>query len=178
MSKGKPHKKYEYGCKASLVLTQNTGIIVGAMTFKENTYDGHTLESVLQQTEQLTGKRPKSATVDRGYKGTQTVGKTQINIPKPPLKKDNAYQRRKKRKHHRRRAAIEPIIGHLKQDHRVARNFLKGSSGDLTNFMMAAAGFNFKKLMRKLKKAHFWLCFYLNEMVKKVDVPKIQSVNA
>lgn len=151
MSKGKAHKKYEYGCKASIVLTQKTGIIVGAMTFERNKYDGHTLEEVLEQTEKLTGKRPKTATVDRGYRGKQKVGDTFIHMPKPPLKKDTAYQKRKKRKHFRRRAAIEPIIGHLKSDHRVARNFLKGSEGDAINFLMAAAAFNFKKLMKKLK---------------------------
>ena len=95
MSKGKAHKKYEYGCKASVVLTQNTGIIVGAITFKTNVYDGHTLEEVLKQTEQLTGKTPKTATVDRGYRGKQTVGTTKINIPKPPLKRDTDYQKRK-----------------------------------------------------------------------------------
>ena len=159
MSKGKAHKKYEYGCKASVVLTQNTGIIVGAMTFKTNMYDGHTLEPVLNQVEHLTEKTPKTATVDRGYKGKQTIGSTKIQMPKPPLKKDNAYQKRKKRKHHRRRAAIEPIISHLKHDHRVANNFLKGQIGDSINFMMAAAGFNFKKLMKKLKENKLWLIF-------------------
>lgn len=75
------------------------------------------------------------------------VTNTQINIPKPPLKKDSDYQKQKKRKHFRRRAAIEPIIGHLKSDHRAARNFLKGQTGDIINFMMAAAGFNFKKFV-------------------------------
>ena len=157
MSKGKAHKKHEYGCKASVVLTQKTGIIVGAMTFGANVYDGHTLEDVLEQTKNLTGKTPKTATVDRGYKGKQMVANTQINIPKPPLKKDSEYQKRKKRKHFRRRAAIEPIIGHLKSDHRVARNFLKGQTGDAINFIMAAAGFNFRKLMKKLKENKLWL---------------------
>jgi IS5 family transposase len=168
MSKGKAHKKYEYGCKASLVLAQNSGIILGAMTFKTNVYDGHTLPAVLQQTEQLTGKRPKTATVDRGYTGNQMIGTTKINIPRPPLKKDTPYQKRKKRKHFRRRAAIEPIIGHLKQDHRVARNFLKGQIGDSINFIMAAAGFNFKKLLDKLKKAIFWLFFQLDILLIKI----------
>jgi len=159
MSKGKAHKRYEYGCKASVVLTQNTGIIVGALTFKTNVYDGHTLEEVLNQTKELTGKTPKTATVDRGYKGKQTIGTTKINIPKPPLKRDTAYQKRKKRKHFRRRAAIEPIIGHLKQDYRVERNYLKGQIGDSINFKMAAAGFNFRKLMVKLKEKALWLFF-------------------
>jgi len=151
MSKGKAHKKYEYGCKASIVLTQKTGIIVGAMTFKTNPYDGHTLEEVLNQTKQLTGKAPQTATVDRGYKGKQQVGLTHINFPKPPLKRDNEYQKRKKRKYFRRRAAIEPIIGHVKHDHRAEINYLKGQIGDSINLMMAAAGFNFKKMMKKLK---------------------------
>jgi len=157
MSKGKAHKKYEYGCKASVVLTQKTGIIVGAMTFKTNVYDGHALEEVLEQTTALTGRAPKTATVDRGYQGKQQIGKTKINLPKPPLKRDSAYQKRKKRKHHRRRAAIEPIIGHLKSDHRAARNFLKGQIGDSMNFIMAAAGFNFRKLMVKLQETKSWL---------------------
>ena len=169
MSKGKAHKKYEYGCKASLVLTQHTGIIVGAMTFKTNKYDGHTLEEVLNQSSRLVGKSPKTATVDRGYRGKQIVGETQINIPKPPLKKDNNYQKRKKRKHHRRRAAIEPIIGHLKSDHRVARSFLKGQIGDNINFMMAAAGFNFKKLMKKLKEKILWLYFQCEVFFKIIN---------
>jgi len=159
MSKGKTHKKYEYGCKGSITLTQNTGIIVGAITFKTNVYDGHTLEEVLEQTESLTGQAPETATVDRGYKGKQKVNTTQINMPRPPLKKDSEYQKRKKRKQFRRRAAIEPIIGHLKSDHRAARNFLKGQLGDSINFMMAAAGFNYKKLMRKLKEKSLWLYF-------------------
>ena len=52
-----------------MVLTQNTGIIVGPMVFETNAYDGNTLESVLHQTQTLTGQVLRSATVDRGYKG-------------------------------------------------------------------------------------------------------------
>jgi len=88
IAKGKAHKKYEYGCKASIVLTQNTGIIVGAMTFSENIYDGKTLDSVLDQTKALTGKYPQTATVDRGYQGMKMVKGTQNNkTPQKPLKK-------------------------------------------------------------------------------------------
>jgi len=165
IAKGKAHKKYEYGCKASVVLTQKTGIIVGAMTFKTNVYDGHTLEDVLTQTKELTGRYPLNAWVDRGYKGKKTIGETNINMPKPPLKRDSEYQKRKKRKHFRKRAAIEPIIGHLKQDHRAVRNYLKGQDGDSINFIMAAAGFNFNKLMKKLKAAISWLFFKLKMMI-------------
>ncbi|MCF6359729.1 MAG: transposase [Cyclobacteriaceae bacterium] len=173
IAKGKVHKKYEYGCKASIVLTQNTGIIVGAMTFTDNIYDGKTLDSVLGQTKELTGKYPKTATVDRGYQGMKMVKETQIIRPSKPLKRDNTYQRMKKRLHCRRRAAIEPIIGHLKSDHLVARNYLKGQIGDSINFILAASTFNYKKLMKKLKKEILWLQsqinhhleFYLNIIV-------------
>jgi len=156
IAKGKAHKKYEYGCKASITLTQTTGIIVGAMTFEENSYDGHTLKEVLNQTQQLTGAYPKTATVDRGYKGVKSIETTTIINPSKPLKRDNQYQKRKKRKHCRRRAAIEPIIGHLKCDHRVARNYLKGVLGDQINFVMAASAFNYRKLMKKLRAKVLW----------------------
>ena len=147
VAKGKAHKKYEYEKKASVVLTQKSGIIVGAMTFEKNIYDGHTLSSVLTQTEELAGYCPVSATVDRGYQGSSQVNSTKIIRPSKPLKRDNQYQRKKKRKHCRRRAAIEPIIGHLKSDHRASRNFLKGHIGSTINFMMAASGFNFKTFL-------------------------------
>lgn len=157
IAKGKAHKKYEYGCKGSLVLTQNTGVIVGAMTFEENIYDGHTIPQVLNQTKLLTGKYPKTATVDRGYQGANKFENTSIIKPSKPLKRDNDYQKRKKRKHCRRRAGIEPIIGHIKQDHRAAINYLKGQAGDKINFIMSASGFNYKKLMKKLKTIALWL---------------------
>lgn len=165
IAKGKAHKKYEYGCKASIVLTQNTGIIVGAMTFTENIYDGKTLDSVLDQTKELTGKYPKTATVDRGYQGMKMVKETQIIRPSKPLKRDNTYQRIKKRTHCRRRAAIEPIIGHLKTDHLVARNYLKGQIGDSINFIMAASSFNYRKLMKKLRANALWLQSQINHQL-------------
>lgn len=166
IAKGKAHKKYEYGCKASIVLTQNTGIIVGAMTFEENTYDGHTLSEVLTQTDRLTGSYPKTATVDRGYQGVKAIEKTTVIRPSKPLKRDSQYQRNKKRKHCRRRAAIEPVIGHIKTDHRVARNYLKGVLGDQINFIMAASAFNYKKLMRKLRAKSLWLLLELRKIVE------------
>lgn len=170
IAKGKAHKKYEYGCKASLTLTQNTGIIVGAMTFENNPYDGHTLEKVIRQTHWLTGKSPKTVTVDRGYKGVKNIEMTTIIKPSKPLKRDNAYQKRKKRKHCRRRAAIEPIIGHVKNDHRAAKNFLKGTLGDQINFVMAASAFNYKKLMRKLRDKAFWSYFKIIEKIQNLTL--------
>ncbi len=159
ISKGKAGKRYAFGCKASIVYTQQTGVIVGAMAFSENPYDRHTLAEVLHQVERFTGRLPRSATVDRGYRGKQQVGSTQIELPHPPKKRDSAYQKQKKRKRFRRRAAIEPVISHLKHDHRAIRNYLKGHEGDSINMMMAAAALNFKRLMKKLRSGAFlsWL---------------------
>lgn len=150
MSKGKDHKKYEFGSKASIVMTKNGGIIVGAVSFLRNIYDGHTLPEALKQSAALVGQRAKVAICDRGYRGKSIIDGTRIEIPKKPLKRASAYEKRKARKRFRRRAGIEPIISHLKFDYRLLRNYLKGSVGDSINLMLAAAAHNFKKLMRQL----------------------------
>lgn len=160
ISKGKEHKKFEFGNKVSIVYTQNTGVIVGAMSFR-NEYDGHTLEPALNQHEKLTGKRAKSATVDRGYRGKSKIGETEIAIPKPFNDKNlSKYKQVKLRKGFKRRAGVEPTIGHLKSDHRLSRNYYKGIFGDNINIMLAAAAYNFKRMYNKYKKALF--AFFFN----------------
>ncbi|MEC4114997.1 IS5 family transposase [Myroides pelagicus] len=149
ISKGKEHKKYEFGNKASFVKT-DTGVIVGAMGFR-NQYDGHTLDPVLEQVERLTGKSPVNAKVDRGYRGKSKVRNTTILIPSTPKKTDSYYKRKKLSNAHKKRAGIEPIIGHIKADHRLNRNFYKGIAGDNINIMLAAAAFNFKRMINKWK---------------------------
>ena len=151
LSKGKEHKKFEFGNKASFVKT-NSGVIVGALGFR-NEYDGHTLEPVLDQVFRLVGKHPKTNAVDRGYRGKDQIGETKILIPKPPKKNTSRYEKSKISKLHNKRAGIEPIIGHLKQDHRLNRNFYKGVIGDNINIMLAAAAFNFKRMMNKYKSS-------------------------
>lgn len=162
ISKGKEHKKYEFGNKASIVRT-GTGVIIGAMGFR-NPYDGHTLEPALKQVKKLLGKLPKTATVDRGYKGVSKVGETQILLPKPPAKGQSRYMTNKLRKAHCKRAAIEPIISHVKHDHRMQRNFYKGIVGDNINIMLAAAAFNFKRMINNWKSS-LWL--FLQESYRK-----------
>jgi len=152
ISKGKEHKKYEFGNKVSIVHTQTTGVIVGALGFR-NEYDGHTLEKTLQQTRRLTGSAPETATVDRGYKGRSNIGDTLIQIPKPFNPKMTGYRQNKLKKSFQRRAAIEPTISHLKTDHRLSRNFYKGILGDNINVMLSAAAFNFKRMMNKWKNS-------------------------
>jgi len=145
MAKGKDHVQYEYGNKVSIASTAKSNIIVGVMSHEKNIHDSHTLPEVLDHIEKSRGKKVKQATCDRGYRGKSKVGETEIVLPKPPLKRDNRYQRDKKRKQCRRRAAIEPIIGHLKSDFRLSRNYLKGIKGDEINLLMAATAWNLKK---------------------------------
>jgi transposase, IS5 family len=146
-SKGKEHKKYEFGSKVSIMITQNTGVIVGALNFTESLHDTRTLEASLQQHQRLTGITAKNVYLDRGYPGRKQIGATSLHIPKP---EKNITPTKKKR--HRRRAAIEPVIGHLKNDYRMLRNYLKGSFGDAINVMMAGAAMNFKRMMNKWKE--------------------------
>ena len=134
----------------------NTGVIIGALGFR-NPYDGNTLEPVLVQVARPRSKPPKTATVDRGYKGKTKVDETKILPPKSPSKKRTRYQSQKLRKAHQRRAAIELIIGHLKQDHRLGRNFYKGIKGGNIRIMLAAAAFNLKRVMNRIGSSFFGL---------------------
>lgn len=89
--------------------------------------------------------------MDRGYRGVKEVLGTNIIIPDKADKQRTPYEKKKMRSGFRRRAAIEPKIGHLKQDHRLGRNFYKGIKGDNINVMLAAAGMNFKRMINKWK---------------------------
>ncbi len=149
IAKGKEHKKYEFGSKASILLTKQSNIIVGALSFNGNPYDGNTLEPVFEQYRRIFGQKPEKALVDEGYRGRSKIGETEIlRVHK---KRQKGYSRWQWRQRFRRRAAVEPVIGHLKQDYRLNRNFLKGTVGDSINLMLACAAFNFKKLINELK---------------------------
>ena len=102
--------------------------------------------------QRLTGIILKNNFVDRGFRGVKEVLGTKIIIPNSPGKNRTAYEKQKLRKGFKRRAAIEPKIGHLKQDHRLSRNFYTGIKGDNINVMLAAAAMNFKRMMNKWKE--------------------------
>ena len=117
VGKGKDHKQYEYGRKASIVSTKDSNIIVGVASHDEHQHDSKTLKSALKTAQSNRTKPIKLVVVDRGYRGTKQHIPEEIDVllPSAPLKRDSAYQRQKKRGLCRRRAAIEPIMGHLKQ---------------------------------------------------------------
>jgi len=151
IAKGKESKRFEFGSKTGIARTRTSGIIVGAIAFENNPYDGHTLPDHLAQVERITGYLPRVGIVDRGYRGKRFIGSTEIISPKPLGKKASSYQRSLTRKRFRARAGIEPVIGHIKHDHRMLRNYLKGADGDKVNSLLAAAAFNFKKKLNRIK---------------------------
>ena len=163
ISKGKEHKKYEFGSKVSIMTTKKSGVIIGALNIEKNDYDAHTVDPAFEQQQRLTGITLKRAFMDRGYRGITEVRGTKIEIPKPFNKLINGYQQQQIKKGFKRRAAIEPKIGHLKEDHRLGRNYYKGIKGDNINVMLAAAAMNFKRMMNIYKKMFFAFFYYLQE---------------
>ena len=179
IAKGKVHKKYEFGCKVSVASTSRDNWIVGIKAHHGNPYDGHTLNDILLQTERMTGNSVKEAFCDCGYRGHNYLGDTIVHIAGA---KHNLS--RSLRKWIRRRSAIEPVIGHLKSDNRMDRNYLLGIVGDNINALLCGCGANIRKLIAafflpllflsaflrifnskffsKLKFIPFFLCFSNN----------------
>lgn len=143
ISKGKVHKRYEFGCKVSMVTTSKNNWVVAIQAVHGNPYDGHTLKSSIEQSEKITNWKAKNINVDLGYRGHDYDGQAQVHIVNRLTMKKKA---RSLIKWLKRRSAIEPIFGHLKSDNRLERNLLKGKAGDHINAVMAACGFNLRKL--------------------------------
>jgi transposase, IS5 family len=151
IAKGKAHKPYEFGVKVSLTTTNRRcrggQFILHAKALPGNPYDGHTLREVLEETEALTGREIERVYVDKGYVGH--------DAPKPR----RVFRSGQKRGVHgqikrelRRRSAIEPVIGHCKEDGHLDRNYLKGRNGDHINAVMSAVGYNFRLILKWLRR--------------------------
>ena len=153
ISKGKAHKRYEFGQKIALATSNRGNWIVGIQLCTGNPYDGHTLTSTLENVSRTTGLDVQTAYVDKGYRGHGYQGPAANHIAGSSSRGlTRTLQRRRKR-----RSAIEPKIGHLKSDNRMGRCFLRGLRGDAINAVLAAAGSNFRKLLRRLFFVHaFW----------------------
>ncbi len=154
LSKGKAHKRYEFGCTTSVATTSKSNWIVGTQALHGNPYDGHTLGGAIRQVERLTGQTPEDVMVDQGYRGHGYTGSANVHVVRSIPKRATRALRRMLR----RRAAIEPTIGHLKSGNRMNRNYLTGQEGDKINAVLSAAGYNLRKLLRWLADAPiFWL---------------------
>jgi IS5 family transposase len=145
ISKGKVRKRYEFGVKTGVTSTHKDNWILGIKTFPGNPYDGHTLDASLKHSEKLTGEKIDEAFVDLGYRGHDHQGHTQVHVVDGrKLRKLNRHVRGL----YKRRAAIEPIIGHLKNDNGMSKNWLKGTDGDMINALLSGCGYNMRKLLR------------------------------
>lgn len=146
IAKGKAHKRYEFGCKVSVSATSKGSWLVAAHAQPGNPYDGHTLKTTLEQTERLLGRTPQHAYTDGSYKGHDYQGKCEVHVDQ----KRRGTIPKSTWKWLKHRAAIEPTIGHLKDNKRLGRNRLKGSLGDALNVLFSAAALNFAKLLKAL----------------------------
>jgi IS5 family transposase len=151
IGKGKARKPYEFGVKAGLAITHEHGLIVGARTFPGNPYDGHTLNGQLEQTNILLegiAPPPRTVYVDLGYRGVDRDNPDIEIIHRGKLKSLTQDQRQALK----RRQAIEPVIGHLKADHRLNRCWLQGETGDAIHAVLCAVGYNLRWLLRAIAR--------------------------
>ena len=163
LGKGKVHKKYEFGNKVSVVTTSWGNWCVGIRSFHGNPFDGRTLVEAMEQMLRLTGKSPDFVQVDKGYRGKKYHPEG-MEVCLPKKRKEMS---RTERKHQRRRNAVESVISHLKWDHSLGRNYLKGREGDEINAMLSGSGYNLRKLMRtQFFLLFFWIGLKLRNSLK------------
>jgi IS5 family transposase len=148
IGKGKLNKPYEFGNKVGIAVSGRGNFILAVKSFQDNPYDGHTLAETVAQMEKNTEIEAKKIFVDLGYRGSNYKKKGKIYTPytKKSLSVEDKIMQK-------RRAAIEPVIGHLKQYGRMGRNYLKGVIGDILNPLISAIGFNLRGIANKIKLA-------------------------
>ena len=151
IGKGKARAPYEFGCKVSIATpaTQPRGgqFVLHSKALHGNPFDGHTLGPVITELERQTGITTRRIHVDKGYRGHNHPEKFRVWISGQVRRVTRSIRREMKR-----RAAVEPVIGHTKAEHRMGRNHLKGRDGDCINAVLAAAGYNFALLLRWLAR--------------------------
>jgi len=118
-----------------------------------NPYDGHTLPEAIEQVSILTAQKPKAVFVDKGYRGVSVDG---VTIWRSGQKRGVTPSIRKAI---HRRSAVEPAIGHMKNEGKLRRNWLKGSIGDALNAVLCGAGHNLRMILRALRLLYVWILF-------------------
>src|ERR671911_84306 len=152
IAKGKAHRPYEFGAKVAVAVTNQEGFALASKALEGNPYDGHTLSATMDQVTAMTGVEPARIYVDQGYRGHDYAHKERLFIPRqrrgltPTIKREL-----------RRRSAIEPMIGHMKADGRLGRNYLLGTAGDAMNALLVAAGHNLRLILNWLRLCVAWL---------------------
>ena len=167
IGKGKARAPYEFGCKVSVATpaTKPKGgqFVLHAKALHGNPFDGHTLGPVIAELEALTGVETRRIHVDKGYRGHNHQQKFRVWITGQVRRVTRPIRREMKR-----RAAVEPVIGHMKAEHRMDRNYLKGRHGDRANAVLAAAGYNFTLLLSWLRRL---LCALIQALLAPVFCP-------
>ena len=165
-------KKYEFGGKVSVAITSRDNFVVGMQALPGNPFDGHTLSGALDQVSRLSGVVPERCYVDRGYRG-HGVKKTSVFISgqkrgvTPTIRKEL-----------RRRSAVEPVIGHMKEDGKLGRNWLKGSIGDKINALLCGAGHNMRIILRRLREVlSFFVLFSLLDKMWRQNTRHSNEIN-
>jgi len=170
IGKGKARMPYEFGCKVSIAtpVTQPKGgqFVLHAKALHGNPFDGHTLGPMVADMECLTGIEARRIHVDKGYRGHNHPNRFRVWISGQVRRTTAAIRREMKR-----RAAVEPVIGHVKAEHRMDRNYLKGRDGDRINAVLAAAGYNFSLLLR-------WLAALLRALFLAIFSPRLTAQRA
>ena len=145
IAKGKVRTPYEFGVKVSVAVTAKEGLVVGMRSMPGNPYDGHTVDSQIEQIEILSGVTPKIALVDRGYRGVEPLANTRL------LVSHTRRLPRKLKKLLKRRQVVELMIGHMKADGLLDRNWLKGALGDAMHAILCGAGHNLRMILAHLR---------------------------
>jgi IS5 family transposase len=169
IAKGKAGKQYEFGNKVSVAVSSRGGWFVGAKSFTGNPYDGHTLAEQMKQVDNLIGNKVSKVHVDMGYRGHDYDGAVTVHVDK----RSRGRTPRALWRWMKRRAAVEPSIGHLKSEHRLERNRLKGTAGNAINAILAAAAMNFHKLL-----GAFWRIFLFRLMMAWNELLALQGPQA
>jgi transposase, IS5 family len=151
IGKGKAHRPYEFGVKVSVATPLHSckggQFVAHVQALPGNPYDGHTLADVIPNLEQTIGAEIERIVTDAGYRGHTAPREKRFRVYVAGQKRGltGALKRA-----FRRRAAVEPVIGPLKAEHRRGRNYLAHSAGDAINAVLAAVGYNFRLLIRWL----------------------------
>ena len=153
ISKGKARQPYEFGVKVTVATTHKEGLVVGMRSLPGNPYDGHTLPEAIEQVAILTDQKPKAVFVNKGYRGVSVEG---VTIWRSGQKRGVTPSIRKAI---HRRSAVEPTIGHMKNEGKLRRNWLKGSLGDALNAMLCGAGHNLRMILRAIRLFYAWLLY-------------------
>jgi IS5 family transposase len=153
IAKGKAHRPYEFGSKVAVAVTNREGLVLASKALVGNPYDSHTLRTTMNQVMAMTGVEPARIYVDQGlFIARQRRGLT------PTIKRDL-----------RRRSAIEPMIGHMKADRRLGRNYLLGTAGDAMNALLVAAGHNLRLILNWLRLFVAWFIVALPSSPTQLD---------